>query len=228
DKEDENNPKCRYLLCDEKDSSSTEKSKETEGDKANIDVKKVIYIRAEHLLNITLTKTTLDLGQHYFFKLKFPDGEKPKDKSLKLKNNESLHLTIPQERLSATHLPAITEQVVKRKQQFNVQIEDRKVTVDINQTWRRVYDLFSSSNPSWPVQLLCDSQIYQERRRVVLSSIIEILNRTQMPLIVLDPDSVETNKFNHIAKIDVNQEYYLPIELLYLRITPRLYFTIQQ
>ncbi|CAF4293937.1 unnamed protein product, partial [Rotaria sordida] len=54
---------CRYLLCDEKDSSSTEKSKETEGDKANMDIKKVIYIRAEHLLNITLTKTTLDLGQ---------------------------------------------------------------------------------------------------------------------------------------------------------------------
>ncbi|CAF4197587.1 unnamed protein product, partial [Rotaria sordida] len=76
--------------------------------------------------------------------------------------------------------------------------------------------------------LLCDSQIYQERRRVVLSSIIKISNRTQMPLIVLDADSIETNTFNRIAKIDINQEYYLPIELLYLRITPRLYFAVQQ
>ncbi|CAF3837772.1 unnamed protein product, partial [Rotaria sp. Silwood1] len=265
DKEDENDPKCRYLLRDEKNSSSPEKSKEIEGDGANIDVKKVISIRAEHLLNITLTKTTLDLGQciqtmfnetykkgsssdddqeqamltilnqtgyqiniEDIIGIEFPNGEKPRDKSLKLKNSESLHLTIPEERLSATHLPAIAEQVLKRKQQFNVQIEDRKVTVDINQTWRRVYDLFPSSNFSWPVQLLCDSQIYHERRRVVLSSIIKVSNRTQMPLFVLDPDLVETNKFKCIAKIDLNQEYYLPIELLYLRITPRLYFAVQQ
>ncbi|CAF4078185.1 unnamed protein product, partial [Rotaria sp. Silwood1] len=48
-----------------------------------------------------------------------------------------------------------------------------------------------------------------------------------MPLFVLDPDLVETNKFKCIAKIDLNQEYYLPIELLYLRITPRLYFAVQ-
>ncbi|CAF4353574.1 unnamed protein product, partial [Rotaria sordida] len=54
---------CRYLLHDENDSSSTEKSKETQSTGANLDVKKVIFIRAEHLLNITLTKTTLDLGQ---------------------------------------------------------------------------------------------------------------------------------------------------------------------
>jgi hypothetical protein len=49
-----------------------------------------------------------------------------------------------------------------------------------------------------------------------------------MPLIVLDADSIETRKFNRIAKIDVNQEYYLPIEILYSRVTPRLYFTVEQ
>jgi len=49
-----------------------------------------------------------------------------------------------------------------------------------------------------------------------------------MPLIILDIQSIETNKFNCVAKIDVNQEFYLPIQLLYLRSIQRLYFTIQQ
>ena len=50
------------MLNDEKDSSSSSESKEKEGG-FNFDLKKVIFIRAEHLLNITLTKSTLDLGQ---------------------------------------------------------------------------------------------------------------------------------------------------------------------
>jgi hypothetical protein len=83
-------------------------------------------------------------------------------------------MTVPNERLSATHLPAIAEQVAKRKQQFQVQIKERKVTVDINQTWRRVYELSDSQNPQWPVQLLVDSHIHSERRRVILSSIIRV------------------------------------------------------
>ena len=100
-------------------------------------------------------------------------------------------MTVPNERLSATHLPAIAEQVAKRKQQFQVQvsivvslrpnprlfvpqINERKVTVDINQTWRRVYELSDSQNPQWPVQLLVDSHIHKERRRVILSSIIRV------------------------------------------------------
>ena len=80
----------------------------------------------------------------------------------------------------------------------------------------------------------CDSQIYQERR-VILSSIIKVYlyqlyskvsNRTERPLIILDADAIETNKFNSISKIGVDQEFYLPIQLLYLR--TRLYFSIQQ
>jgi hypothetical protein len=49
-----------------------------------------------------------------------------------------------------------------------------------------------------------------------------------MPLILLDAHSVETNKFHSVAKIDVDQEFYLPIQLLYARTTSRLYFSIQQ
>lgn len=49
-----------------------------------------------------------------------------------------------------------------------------------------------------------------------------------MPLIILDPDSIEKNEFNCIARIDVDQEFYLPIDLLYLRMSPRLYFAIEE
>ncbi len=49
-----------------------------------------------------------------------------------------------------------------------------------------------------------------------------------MPLIVLDTESVETKQFNRVVTIDVNQEFSLPIQLIYLRTTSRLYFAIQQ
>ncbi|UJR24151.1 hypothetical protein I4U23_027117 [Adineta vaga] len=259
DLQDENEPDNRYLLEDEtKEGDAKEKKSANE-------VKKLISIRAEHLLNVTLTKTTLDLVQRIqamFNELyekgipsdideeqvllsihnqtgfniiiydiqgiQFQKDQETEDKKIHLKTDESIQLTIPEERLSATHLPAIAEQVSKRKQQFHVQFGENDILVDINQTWRRVYECASSPIPSWPVQLLCDSQIANERRKVILSSIIKVSNRTQMPLFVLDADSVEKNQFNSITKIDVNEEYYLPIQLLYLRTTPRLYFTIDQ
>ncbi|CAF1065734.1 unnamed protein product [Adineta steineri] len=258
DQHDENDEKCRFLLEDEKSSPK--------GDGMSLNIKKVISIRADHLLNLTLTKTSLDLSQRlqtmfndayknnsssdtveeqamltilnqtgYNIKLdqivgvQFTDDDNNSDeKSFKLKNKETLRLTIPAERLSATHLPAIAEQVAKRKQQFQVHISEKDLIIDINQTWRRVYEISDSLIPNWPIQILCDSHLYEERRRVILSSIIKVSNRTLMPLIILDADSIETNKFNRIIKIDVNKEYYLPIQLLYLRATPRLCFAIQE
>lgn len=49
-----------------------------------------------------------------------------------------------------------------------------------------------------------------------------------MPLILLDTDSIEINKYNSISKINPNEEFYLPISLLYQKITTRIYFSIQQ
>jgi hypothetical protein len=53
--------------------------------------------------------------------LKFPDDNQ--EKASKLKNEETLHLTIPEERLSATHLPAIVEQVGKENNKFKFQLD---------------------------------------------------------------------------------------------------------
>jgi len=49
-----------------------------------------------------------------------------------------------------------------------------------------------------------------------------------MPLILLDGNSIETKQFNPVTIIDVNQEYYLPIQLIYSRTSSRLYFSFQQ
>jgi hypothetical protein len=49
-----------------------------------------------------------------------------------------------------------------------------------------------------------------------------------MPLIILDADSIETNKLNRIARIDAYQEFYIPIQHLYLRASPRLYFAMEE
>ncbi|CAF3768117.1 unnamed protein product [Adineta steineri] len=262
DHKDENEAKYRFLLDDEK--SLNCKEEEEEENDSDFDVKKIIFIRADHLLNITLTKTGVVLAQR-LFKM-FSDAYKKKSSTIEqddqsilsihnhtgyeltivdlngieftendesnkdsiLKNGESVKLTVPSERLDATHLPTIAEQVDHRKQEFSVKIGEQLIKLDINQTWRRVFEIRASPIPNWPIQMLCNSHIYEDRRRIILSSIIKITNGTKTPLIILDADSVETRKFHRIAQIDVNQEFYLPIDPLYLRSSPRLYFTIEQ
>jgi len=39
-----------------------------------------------------------------------------------LEDNESVSMTVPGERLSATHLPEITKQIIKRQQRFYVKV----------------------------------------------------------------------------------------------------------
>ncbi|CAF1398617.1 unnamed protein product [Adineta ricciae] len=228
----------------------------------HFDIQNIVFIRADHLLNVTLTKTSIILAQHLFtmlgdiYKNEYAAIEHDdrsilsihnqtgyrisigkfigiqfiennhSNEDVYLRDKESIKLTVSADRLSATHLPAISEQIDKRKQEFSVEIEGKTIQIDINQTWRRVYEIDASSMPNWPIQLLCDSQIHEDRRRIVLSSIIKVTNLTIMPLILLDPETVETKKFHRIARIDVNQEFYVPIQFLYLRMSPRLYFTI--
>ncbi|CAF1436337.1 unnamed protein product [Didymodactylos carnosus] len=143
-----------------------------------------------------------------------------------LKHEDSIPLTVPVERLSATRIPAIAEQIANRRQEFSVKIDNQMKAVDINQTWRRVFELGPSPIADWPIQLLCDSQLYNDRRRIVLSSIIKIFNRATMSVIILDIDSVEMGTFREVARIEANSELYLPLDLLYVRTTSRLFITI--
>ncbi len=44
--------------------------------------------------------------------------------SVSVQHDESVPMTVPDERLSATHLPAIVEQTAKRRQEFSVKVID--------------------------------------------------------------------------------------------------------
>ena len=55
-----------------------------------------------------------------------------------------------------------------------MQIGDNSKLININRTWQRIYDLKSLSNRLYPIQLLCDTQIYNNRRRIILSSIVQV------------------------------------------------------
>jgi len=48
--------------------------------------------------------------------------------------------------------------------------------ISINRTWQRIYNLQSSFHPSHPIQILCDTQIHNNRRHVILSSIVKVCN----------------------------------------------------
>ena len=50
-----------------------------------------------------------------------------------------------------------------------------------------------------------------DRRLVILSSIVKVYNNTTMPLIILSIDSIDVKKHQRIARIEINGEYYVPI-----------------
>jgi hypothetical protein len=59
--------------------------------------------------------------------------------------------------------------------------------------------------------------MHNDRRLVILSSIVRVHNRTGMSLCVLDVRSIGSRAYEHVARIDVNEHFYMPIELLYNR-----------
>jgi hypothetical protein len=76
--------------------------------------------------------------------------------------------------------------------------------------------------------MLCDAQVRNDRRYVILSSIIKIYNNTTIPLVILNIDSIDTTKHHRIAKIDVNKEYYVPIDLLYIHSNSPIFIAIDE
>ena len=116
------------------------------------------------------------------------------------------------------------------RQEFNVHIQadeknlstgstfriaEQTKTVSINRTWERVFELGPSANPNWPVQLLCDTQVRNDRRRVILSSIIRIHNNTTFTWVILNPNAMDQGLKQPVARIAVNDDYYVPIDLIY-------------
>jgi len=76
--------------------------------------------------------------------------------------------------------------------------------------------------------MLCDAQIRNERRYIILSSIVKIHNNTTMPLIILNINSIDTKEYEKIAKIDINDEYSIPIDLLYAHLSSLIFIGIDE
>ncbi|UJR35157.1 hypothetical protein I4U23_027926 [Adineta vaga] len=247
----------------ERSGSVTSHESEKKEENASAHSKQIIFVRADQLLNITLTKTGLDLVQRlsalfndvYNKRLPFTeDDNQPmlslfngtgKDlfldhfdglefaentslTSLTLKPDDSIPLIVPNDRQSAARLSVIEEQDFKRRQEFGVKIGDVIKTVSINRTWKRVYDLGPSANPDWPIQMLCDTQVRNDRRRVILSSIVKVYNNTTMPLIILYIDSIDAKKYHRLGRIDVNDEYYVPIDVIYTHSNSPIFISVEE
>lgn len=76
--------------------------------------------------------------------------------------------------------------------------------------------------------MLCDAQIRNDRRFVILSSIVKIYNHTTMPLIILNIDSIDPKKHERIARINVNEEYYVPLDFLYEHPSSPIFISIDE
>ena len=60
--------------------------------------------------------------------------------------------------------------------------------------------------------MMCDAQVENDRRRIIFSSIVRVFNSTAFPLCVISVKSGERKK---VARVDINKDYYIPIDLLY-------------
>ncbi|CAF4121527.1 unnamed protein product [Rotaria sordida] len=115
--------------------------------------------------------------------------------SINLKQNESIRLFV--------------------ECQLSVKIGDIVKTINLNRTCKRVYDLSVSTDQNRPIQMLCDIQIRNDCRHVIFRSLVKIYNNTTMPLSIINFDSVGTIQNQKIATIEVNDQYFVPIDLLY-------------
>ncbi|CAF1256037.1 unnamed protein product [Rotaria sordida] len=236
-----------YPISDRLESSSTH-TQQQQKKISGLNAKQLISIGTQQLLNITITKTGLELIQNLsslfndIYNQRLPKNFNENESLLSLvnltgqdifidnlngleftdditwtskvmKQNESISLNAPVERLSSTYrLSVMEEQTFKKRQEFSVQFDDHIKLININRTWQRIYDLKPSFIPFFPIQLLCDTQIHNNCRRIILSSIIKIYNNTTLPIAILDFNS-NTEKSYH--RIGINEYYYVPINLFY-------------
>ena len=78
------------------------------------------------------------------------------------------------------------------------------------------------------MQWLCDAQIQNDRRRIILSSIIKIYNSTAESLIIMSIDSLDPGKHRRITKIEKDTDFYLPIDLVYAHANSPIFISVER
>ncbi|CAF5209904.1 unnamed protein product, partial [Rotaria magnacalcarata] len=71
--------------------------------------------------------------------------------------------------------------------------------------------------------MLCDVQIRNDRRHVVFRSLAKIYNNTTVLLSLINIDLVATEQNHKIATIEVNDQCFVPIDLLYTYSISQIY-----
>ena len=188
--------------------------------------------------------TNFELFVLFFYCSKFAD--ETVEKPVTLEHNQSVPLKGPPERQTAGRLSVIQDQAFKKRQVFTVkvkpififfafkikirhfQVGDVTKAVNISRTWKRVYELGRSPYQSWPIQMLCDAHVKNDRRRITLSSIVRVFNNTTFPLVVVDVNSPESKSSTRVARVDVNQEYYIPIDVAYKHSEALVFIAIEE
>ncbi|CAF4608864.1 unnamed protein product [Rotaria sp. Silwood1] len=199
----------------ESSSSASTNIKQQQNKVSGLNAKQLISIRAHQLLNITITKTGLELIEHLsslfndIYNQRLPKNIDDNEPMLSLVNltgqnlfidnlnglqfadnitwtskviqqNESIPLNAFYERLSETYrLSVIEEQTSQNRQEFSVQNDNNIKLININRTWQRIYDLQLSAASLFPIQLLCDTQIHNNCRRIILSSVVKAYTETK-------------------------------------------------
>lgn len=76
--------------------------------------------------------------------------------------------------------------------------------------------------------MLCDAQIQNDGRPIILSSIVKIFNNTTVLLVILNIDSINTKTYRCSARIEVNDEYYMLIDMFYQYASSPIFISIDE
>jgi len=227
--------------------------------------KQMILIRADQLLNITITKTGLELVQRLstlfndVYNKRLPPGADDEDapllsihnrtgkefhinelqrlqflnakdsKEIFVKNNDIVPLFIPSEaNARIARLSVMNEADFLQREEFSIHIENHREVLSIHRMWKRVYNLVPTADERFPIQVLCDIQSHNDHRQVVLSSILRIFNHTTMKLLILNIDPKSSKPDKSVGQINVNEDFYVPIDVLYANNTGSIAFGVEE
>ena len=108
------------------------------------------------------------------------------------------------------------------------QLENHREVLSIHRMYKRVYNIVPTADERFPIQVLCDIQSHNDRREVVLSPVLRIFNHTTMPLVLLNIDSSTAKPDRAVGQINVNEDFYVPLDVLYANNTGSLAFGVDE
>ncbi|CAF3842025.1 unnamed protein product [Rotaria sp. Silwood1] len=76
--------------------------------------------------------------------------------------------------------------------------------------------------------MLCNTEIKNERRHIILSSVVRVYNNITLPLFILNVDLTDPKNSSRITRIEINEDYHVPIDLLYAYASLPIFIAIDE